>query len=238
MFPDGAGETVSLQNFHIRADWNHLKKYFKKSHICIVVRFDHRKHLMCENSSGLRFSVPQILSWKCSTNTKSCMSACSARFLCSSSTPWSFLEAASFPLHNTNGAGEPSYMLIPAYSSSIWDLKYWRISFLLLFIVGVSRPFSMENISVWMWMALTCRTPVALEENDALSATHLRFVTFLRDSQSCESHLEASVVPAQRTWALPLCQAAACPPRWLPWPPSKKNKIVNMMSSRSWFQVN
>lgn len=145
----------------------------------------------------MRFSVPQIPSWKCLTNTKSCVSACSARFLCSSSTPWSFLFrlAASFSLHNTNGARESSYMLIPAYSSSIWDLKYWRISFLLALSVGVSRPFSMENISVWMWMALTCRT----SENNASSATHLSFVTFLQDSQSCESHLEASAAPAQRT---------------------------------------
>ncbi|KAA8589154.1 hypothetical protein FQN60_010499 [Etheostoma spectabile] len=43
----------------------------------------------------------------------------------------------------------------PSYSSSIWDLKYCRISFLLAFIVGVSRPFSIENSSVWMQMAFT-----------------------------------------------------------------------------------
>ncbi len=49
------------------------------------------------------------------------------------------------------------YMEMLLYSCSISLLKYSFSSGLLAFKVGVSNPFCMENISLWMWMSLTCR---------------------------------------------------------------------------------
>ncbi len=49
------------------------------------------------------------------------------------------------------------YMEMFPYNCSISVLKYSFSSGLLDFKVGVSNPFCMENISLWMWMSLTCR---------------------------------------------------------------------------------
>lgn len=49
------------------------------------------------------------------------------------------------------------YILMPAYSWSNWGRKNCRISFLLAFSVGVSKPFSTENSSGWMAMAFTLK---------------------------------------------------------------------------------
>lgn len=74
------------------------------------------------------------------------------------------LVPASFQWRRTNSEGmmdrphlleTSDYMEMLLYSCSISVLKYSFSSGLLAFKVGVSNPFCMENISLWMWMSLT-----------------------------------------------------------------------------------